>query len=146
MLAISTMRRRFERVDVRTVRLERDADDVRAVAPQHADRAIVGRRFGQHAVTRLQQVEAKKLDNLQRSIAGEHAIGSDVLPFREPLAQRLESCRRSILQHRDAATLQGRLRGVDHFFDRKRFVRGHAAGEVDGVHEIRTSCGGSLVG
>jgi hypothetical protein len=111
--------RALERRDVRPVGFEGDADDPGAVAAEQRDRAVVGWRFGEHHVARLQQVNAEKLDQLKRAVAGQHLFGLHALPFGEPLAKRLKAERRSVLEHRGAVRTERGRRRLDDFVDRE---------------------------
>ncbi len=73
--------RGLERTDVGAVRLEGNADHGRAVATQHGDRPVVGRRLGEHDVAGLEQREAEELDDLQRTVGGEDLRRLDALPL-----------------------------------------------------------------
>ena len=123
--------RRFQGLEVRAVRFERDADHRRLMAAQERQGAVVGRRLDEHHVARLQQVQAQELDQLQRAVAGQHPIDAHALPSGEPFPQRLKAERRAVLHHRRAVAGERGARRIDDFLDRERVVRGHAAGEVD---------------
>ncbi len=123
--------RRFERLEVRAVGLERDAHDRGVVAAKERQRPVVGRRFDEHHVARLHHLQAQELDQLERAVAGQHAVDARALPLGDELAQRLEPGRRAVLHHRRAVRFERRAGGVDDFLDRKRIIGGNAAGEVD---------------
>ena len=126
--------RPLERLDVRPVGLHRDADDRRAVPAKQRERAIVGRRLREHHVAGQQHVQAEELDQLQRAVAGEHPIGADLLPFGEPVAQRLESpaTARTAASPRPLRLRTAAAASIS-LVDRKRLVGGNAAREVDRV-------------
>jgi hypothetical protein len=128
--------RPFERLDVRTVRLDRDAGHLRAVAAQERNGAIVGGRLGENHVAGFQHVQAEKLDELKRPVAGQHAIDAHVLPVGQPFAERLEAERRSVLEHRRPLRAEDGARGLDHIVDRERLDGGDAASEVDGAYRL----------
>ena len=89
--------RSLERLDIGAVGVDRDADHVRAVAAQQRERPVVRRCLRKDRVAALQHAQAKELNQLERSVAGEDAVGRHTLPLGEPLAQRLETKRRPIL-------------------------------------------------
>ena len=84
------------------------------MATKQAQCAVVTRRLGEDEITGLDHVQAEKLDQLQRTVGGDDAIGVDVLPFCKPLAQRLETARRSV-KHLVPVRLEDSGRGVDQF-------------------------------
>jgi hypothetical protein len=114
--------------------LDRDADHFRAVAAQQRERPVVRRRLGEDGVAGLQQAQAEELNQLKRSVAREDAVDCYTLPLGEPLAQRLETKGRPILEHGHPIGSEGGLRRGDHLVDRKGLAGGDSAREIDGLH------------
>src|SRR4029077_13438389 len=56
--------RPLERLEIRTVGLERDAHDLRPVTTKERERAVVGRRLREDDVAGPQHVQAEELDEL----------------------------------------------------------------------------------
>ena len=111
---------------------------LRAVTAQQADRAVVGRRLGEHDVAGLQHVQAEELDDLQRAVAGEHAIGRHASATRPAIRAAAESPSDGPYCSIAAPlVLKDRSGRIDELLNRKRLVGGHSAREVDGVHGPR---------
>ncbi len=80
----------LERREVGAVGFEWNAHHLQTMTTEHRDGPVVGRVLGEYHVAGFQQPETQELDDLQRTVAGQHAVGADALPLRDPLAERLE--------------------------------------------------------
>ena len=87
------------------------------------------------------QRRAQELHQLQRAVAGEHLLGFDALPFGQPAALLRQARRSAVLQDRIGALRQHGSRAFGELGGGIGFVRGHAAGEVDGFESRHGSLG-----
>jgi hypothetical protein len=77
----------LERVQIRSVGLERDGDELRAGLVQQQQRAVVRGLLDDHPVARSDEVAKQQGRRLHRAVRDHHPVGLDPMQLGDPLAQ-----------------------------------------------------------
>ena len=139
----------LQRLDVDPVRLQRDADDLGARAPEQQQGAVVGGLLDDHPVAGADEVAEDQRRRLHRAVGDHHPIGLDAVQLgRDPLAQARVPATGAVGERALPVGLQRAVgRGPDRGGGQDVGARG-AAGEGDqvGGHRREPSVAAGPVG